>query len=156
MEIAKNWHLKNIKRRVFGGFSFNILIVKSLELVNKKRLLNYKARVFGSLKWNWEMKNMQKDFHKIVEARILKEHFYGWYEAAYDSTNKVLILQHILNKRHHYNQIEAFKIWKRDTFFKTMVTIIDQLVIQPDNKQLIANVFYSWKRAQDFEKVREY
>lgn len=124
--------------------------------MGKKRILNNKAKVFGSFKWNWEMKNMQRDFNKIVEARKLKEHFYGWHEAAYYSNNKINILQNILDRKHYYDQLEAFGIWKRDTFFKTMVTIVDQLIVQPNNDQLVADVFYSWKRAHDFEKVREY
>ena len=156
IESAEKWHLKDIKLRIFEGFKFNLLIAKSIELLKTKRLHNYKVRAFGSLKWQWLIKNMQLDFNKTVEKRALKDHFYGWYEATYNSKNREVLLYNILCKKHHYDQLESFGIWKRDSFFKTMVTIIDQVVIQPDNASLIQNVFYSWRRAHEFEKVREY
>jgi hypothetical protein len=145
----------NLQQRVLQAFKFNLLMVKSVELMETKRTLGLKTRAFGGLKWQCEMAKTQEDYHSIVKHRELKDHFYSWYEAAYVSQKKKQILGNLMEKKHYYDQLESFGIWKRDSFFKTMVSLVDQMIVQPKEYFLISDVFHAWKRAQEFDKVKD-
>jgi hypothetical protein len=154
-QTADECYVINLQQRVVQAFKFNLLMAKSVELMKSKRLLGLKMRAFGGLKWNFELKNMQEDYHTLVKHRELKDHFYAWYQASYIRQRKRQLLGNILEKKHYYDQLESFGIWKRDTFFKTMISLVDQIIVQPNEYLLTSEVFHAWKRAQEFDKVKD-
>lgn len=153
--VADDCYVKGLQQRVLEAFKFNLLIAKSVELLRAKRLIALKTRAFSGFKWNWEVKVTADSFNSIVAHRETKEHFYAWLEATRVRRARKQALEKFLAKKHYYDQLEAFGIWKKDTFFKTMVNLVDHLIIQPEEQNLISDVFYAWRRASEFEQVRE-
>ena len=130
-------------------------MVKSVELLKTKQLFNLKLRAFGGLLWFKDIKEMEKDYSIIVENRELNDHFHAWINLATERKQKRVLLTRILDKKHYYDKLEAFGVWKKDVFFKTMVSLVNQIVIQPQNHDLLSNVFKAWHRVKEYEKVRE-
>jgi hypothetical protein len=153
--VAEEHFKGSLKQRAIQSLKFSLIVKKSVVLMQKKRDVGLQIRAFGGLKWFTEIKDMQKDYQNIVKHREMSEAFYSWFEAAHTNRRKRQLLEAILDRKHYYDQIEAFGIWKKDSFFKTMVNLINQLIIQPSNEDLVSNVFHSWRQAKEFEHVRE-
>lgn len=120
-----------------------------------KRNNSYMCKAFNSLKWNWEMATTQHSFNSIVKHRELKDHFVAWFEQYKLINLRREKLLKILNEKHYYDNLEAFGIWKKDTFFRTMVNLIDEFVVVPQEENLLQDTFYAWRRASEFERYRE-
>lgn len=153
--VADDCYVKSLEQRVLEAFKFNLLIAKSVELLRTKRLIGLKMRAFSGLKWNWEIKLTADSYNSIVAHRETKEHFHAWLGATRIRKMRKQALEKFLAKKNYYDQLEAFGIWKKDTFFKTMVNLVDHLIIQPEEQNLVTDVFYAWRRAAEFEQVRE-
>ena len=155
VKSADKMYAKNLKQRLILGIKFNLIISKSLRIMENKRILTIKMRAFYGLRWYSEMNQMQRGYSKIVEHKEMRDHFYAWIDLAQRNRRKKELLNNILDNKNYYDQLEAFGIWKRDSFFKTMVSLVDQMIIQPNNQTLMENVIYSWRRAHQFGKVKE-
>ena len=153
--IADNFHFHNLKQRAIHAFRYNLVTTKSINLMETKRNDYYLIRGFESFKWNWEIKRSQIEFNSIIEHREMKDHFYAWFETYQTNKIKREKLKSILDTKHYYDTLESFGIWKKDTFFRTMVNLIDEFVQQPNDTYLVQDVFYAWRRTHEFGKVKE-
>jgi hypothetical protein len=101
------------------------------------------------------MSQIQNDFTGLVQHREMKDHFYAWIESFKFFKLRREKLLSLLNRKHYYDNLEAFGIWKKDTFFKTVVNLLDEFIKQPNEVELVTNVFYAWRRTAQFETVRK-
>ena len=154
--ISDSFHCKNLKQRVIGALKYNLVIAKSLNIIQVKRNNYYLISGLESFKWNWEVKRSQIEFNSIVDHRKMKYHFYAWFQVYQINKVRRDKMKSILDRKHYYDCLESFGIWKKDTFFRTMVNLIDEFVQQPNDSNLVSDVFYAWRRAHEFEKVEEY
>ena len=100
------------------------------------------------------MGKIQREYSKLVQQRELGDHFYAWIDLANRNRRKRQLLYNIIERKNYYDQLEAFGIWKKDAFFKSMVSLVDQMVVQPNNELLLKEVIFSWRRSHQFGKVK--